>query len=153
VTPPRDVDILLPLVVALTTIFCTIVIHSLALVTIVRFVRHERRLGRAGVRFCTDVTIVARAMLVALAAHLVEIAAWALVFGICGEFSQLGRAVYHSAMNYTTLGNGHAEMSVSWRILAPLEGTDGMLMFGVSTAMLFAVIQRLVQARFGELRS
>jgi hypothetical protein len=33
-----------------------------------------------------------------------------------------------------------------------LEAANGVLMFGVSTAMIFAVIQRLVQARFTDLR-
>jgi hypothetical protein len=33
--------------------------------------------------------------------------------------------------------------------LGPLEAADGMLMFGVTTAMIFAVIQRLVQAKLG----
>jgi len=51
-------------------------------------------------------------------------------------------------MNYTTLGDTDTVMSPSWRLLAPLEAANGMLMFGVSTAMLFAVIQRLIQTRF-----
>jgi len=40
----------------------------------------------------------------------------------------------------------------SWRLLGPLEAADGMLMFGVTTAMIFAVIQRLVRARLPDLR-
>ena len=32
--------------------------------------------------------------------------------------------------------------------LWPLEAPDGMLMFGVSTAKIFAVLQRLIQIRF-----
>jgi hypothetical protein len=43
-------------------------------------------------------------------------------------------------------------MTPSWRLLGPLEAANGMLMFGVSTAMIFAVIQRLIQARFLDLR-
>jgi hypothetical protein len=43
-------------------------------------------------------------------------------------------------------------MSPSWKLLGPLEAANGMLMFGVSTAMIFAVIQRLVQARFVDLK-
>ncbi len=123
------------------------------MLSVVYFVRYELRLGRAGVRFYKDVAIVAGATLVALAAHLVAIATWALVFSLCGEFSQLGGAIYHSAMSYTTLGDADTVMSASWRILAPLEGANGMLMFGVSTAMLFAVIQRLIQTRLGETSS
>jgi hypothetical protein len=69
---------------------------------------------------------------------------------LCGEFSQLAAAFYHSGMNYTTLGDSEKVMSPSWRLLAPLEAANGMLMFGVSTAMLFAVIQRLFQIRFSE---
>src|SRR4030095_7412059 len=90
------------------------------------------------------------ATLVLLAAHVVAIGAWGVVFSLCGEFSQLTRAVYHSGMNYTTLGDSDKVMSPSWRFLAPLEAANGMLMFGVSTTMLFAVIQRLMQIRRGE---
>jgi len=56
-------------------------------------------------------------------------------------------------MNYTTLGDSDKVMSPSWRLLASLEAANGMLMFGVSTAMLFAVIQRLIQTRLSELSS
>ncbi len=150
---PDRIAILLPLGVAVAISFCTVIIHALAMMPIVHFVRYELRRGHAGVRFWRDVTIVAGATLVALAAHLVAIATWALVFSLCGEFSQLGGAVYHSAMSYTTLGDGDTVMSASWRLLAPLEGANGMLMFGVTTALLFAVIQRLIQTRLGEPRS
>jgi hypothetical protein len=43
-------------------------------------------------------------------------------------------------------------MSPAWRLLGPLEAANGMLMFGVSTAMIFAVIQRLIEARFADLK-
>ena len=32
-------------------------------------------------------------------------------------------------------------MTPSWRMLAPLEAANGMLMFGVSTAIIFVVMQ------------
>ena len=147
---PDRIAILLPVGVAVTMTFCTIVIHGLGLIGIVHFLRYELRHGRAGVLFWRDVGIVAGATLVALAAHLVAVATWALVFTLCGEFSQLAPALYHSGMNYTTLGDSDKVMSPSWRLLAPLEAANGMLMFGVSTAMLFAVIQRLFQIRFSE---
>ena len=147
---PDRVAILLPLGVAVTLTFCTVIIHALALMPIIYFVRYELRHDRAGVLFWRDVGIVAGVTLVALAAHLIAVAAWAVVFTLCGEFSQLAPALYHSGMNYTTLGDSDKVMSPSWRLLAPFEGANGMLMFGVSTAMLFAVIQRLFQIRFNE---
>ena len=69
-----------------------------------------------------------------------------------GEFQAFQLAFYHSAMNYASLGYGDIIMSPAWRMLGPLEAVDGLLMFGVSTAMVFAVIQRLVQTRFPDLR-
>ncbi len=147
---PDRVAILLPLGVAVTVTFFTIIVQALVLMPIIHFVRYELRVGRAGVRFWRDVGIVAGAALVALAAHLVAIATWALVFSLCGEFSHLAVAVYHSGMNYTTLGDSDMVMSPSWRLLASLEAANGMLMFGVSTAILFAVIQRLIQTRLSE---
>jgi hypothetical protein len=146
---PDRAAILLPLGVAVAITFCTVIIQALAMMPMVHFVRYELRLGRAGVRFWKDIAIVTGATLVALAAHLVAIATWAMVFSLCGEFSQLAEAVYHSGLNYTTLGDS-AVISPSWRLLVPLEGANGMLMFGVSTAMLFAIVQRLIQTRLGE---
>jgi Ion channel len=149
---PR-VAILIPLAVGASAVLCTIVIHALALGATVNFVRHEKRLGRAGAGFWIDLAIVVLAISFAFVAHLIEIALWAVLFVICGEFQELGIAYYHSAVNYTTLGYGDITMTPSWRLLGPLEAADGALMFGVSTAMIFAVIVRLVQAKFEDLRN
>ena len=143
----NGMKILLPIIVGTATTVVTIVIHALALRTVIQFVRHQRLHGHAGVHFSMDVIIVAGATLLAFVAHLAEIALWALVFVLCGEFPDFAAAVYHSAENYTTLGYGDVVMSASWRLLGPLEAGDGMLMFGVSTALIFAVISSLVEAR------
>lgn len=147
-TQTDRIAILIPLAVAIIAVACTIIIHALALNATVHLVRHERRLGRAGTSFWNNVAIVAVAILFAFAAHLVEIAFWAVLFMICGEFQEFGTAYDHSAVNYTTLGYGNVVMTPSWRLLGPLESANGILMFGVSTAMIFAVIQLLIQARF-----
>jgi hypothetical protein len=147
-TGVRSAAILVPLVVALPTILATIVIHGLVVLAVVHLVLRERRLGRAGIRFWRDLLIVSGTALLALLAHLIEIVIWAVVFEFCGEFSQLSAAVYHSAVNYTSLGYGDVVMSAEWRFLGPLETADGMVLFGITTAMTFAVIARLVQTRF-----
>ena len=147
---PDRIAILLPLGIAMSITFCTVIINALVMMPMIYFVHYELRLGRAGVRFWKDIVIVAGATVVALAAHLLAIATWALVFSFCGEFSQFAEAVYHSGLNYTTLGDSDAVISPSCRLLVPLEGANGMLMFGVSTAMLFALVQRLIQTRLGE---
>ena len=118
-----------------------------------KFVRHEKQVGRAGTNFWSDLVIVAVAMSIALVAHLMEIALWAVLFRICREFPDFGAAYYHSAVNYTTLGYGDLIMTSSWRLLGPMEAADGMLMFGVTTAIIFAVIQRLIETRYVDLRA
>jgi ion channel len=150
-TQVHQVAILIPLVVAATAVACTIIIRALAVIATVNFMRRERRLGRVGEGFWIDLSIVALAISIALVAHLAEIAVWAVLFLVCGEFSDFGNSYYHSAVNYTTLGYGDVIMTPSWRMLGPLEAANGMLMFGVSTAIIFAVIQRLIQVRFADL--
>ena len=152
-TQTHRVAILIPLAVGASAVLCTIFIHALAVGATVNFVRHEKRLGRAGAGLWIDLRIVVLVMSFAFVAHLIEITLWAVLFVICGEFQEFGIAYYHSAVNYTTLGYGDVIMTPSWKLLGPLEAADGALMFGVSTAMIFAVIVRLVQAKFEDLRS
>ena len=144
----QHIAFLIPASVGIAAVICTIFIHALPLSATVNFVRRKEKLGRAGVGFWMDTEIVARVILYALVAHLVEIAFWAVLFVICREFSDFDTAYYHSAVNYTSLGYGDIVMSPAWRLLGPLETANGMLLFGVSTAMIFAVIQRLFVARY-----
>ena len=151
-TQVHQIAIVTPLIVGGGAALCTIFIHGLAVGATVNFFRRETRLGRAGMRYAIDFTIVVLVMSFAFVAHVIEVAVWARLFLICGEFHEFGTAYYHSAVNYTTLGYGDLIMSPSWKLLGPLEAADGSLMFGVSTAMIFAVILRLIQTRFADLR-
>lgn len=151
--PDQRFALLKPLVVGVIPIVATIFTHGFAVLATVSFIRREKRLGRAGASTRHDLLIVLLTMSFALAAHLLEIAWWAIVFIFCGEFQAFGTAYYHSAVNYTTLGYGDLIMTPAWRLLGPLESANGMLMFGVSTALIFAVMQRLVETRFVDLRN
>jgi Ion channel len=145
------IPILIPLALGAVAVVCTVLIHALVLNVSLSFVRRERRLGRAGKSFWIDVAIVSLAVLFGFVAHLVGIGLWAGLFVFCGEFSAFGAAYYHSAVNYTTLGYGDVIMSPSWKLLGPLEAANGALMFGVSTAIVFALVQRLILDRFADL--
>jgi len=151
-TQALRIPILLPLAVGAVVILCTIFIHAMSVAASLNIVRRERRLGRTGRSFWSDFPVVVVAMLATLAAHLIEIALWAEVFVLCREFPYFGTAYYHSAVNYTTLGYGDLVMTPQWRFLGPLEAANGMLLFGVSTAMVFALIQWLIETRYGDLR-
>ena len=136
------------LLVAVLTTFFTVVVHSLLPGVVVRGVLHHIARGRAG-NWLWDVILVTKFTLLALAAHFVEIALWALSFVLCGEFSNFAFALYHSGVTYTTLGDSTTVLSARWRLLDPVEAANGMLMFGVTTAIIFAVIVRLIEAKFG----
>jgi len=146
-----QVAVLLPMAAGSIVALCTILIHSLTLGLTVRFFLREKSLGRVGSAVSMNLGIFVLAMSFAFAAHLSEIALWAALFVMCGEFNSFKLAYYHSAVNYTTLGYGDLIMTPSWKLLGPLEAADGALMFGVSTAMIFAVAQRLMHAKFGDL--
>ena len=152
-TQNHQFAILVPLVVGAGAVVCTIFVHALAMVATVNLFRRERKRGRAGAGALIDLVILTLAISFAFVAHLIEIALWAVLLVLCGEFQEFGTAYYCSAVNYSTLGYGDLLLTPSWRLLGPLEATNGALMFGVSAAMVFAVIQRLVLARFEDLRS
>jgi ion channel len=148
---PR-IPMLVPLAVGVITFVCTIFVHVLPLGATVTIFRREKRLGEVGASFWRDFATVGLIILISLVAHLIEIALWAAVFMVCGEFREFGTAYYHSAVNYTTLGYGDLIMSPKWRLLGPLEAANGIMMFGVSTAMIFTLVIRLTEARFVDLR-
>lgn len=150
-TGKDQVAVLLPMVAGSVAALFSILIHSVTLGVTIRFFRRERRLGRVGKIASINLEIFVLAILFAFVAHLTEIALWAGLFVICGEFKSFELAYYHSAVNYTTLGYGDLIMTPRWKLLGPLEAADGALMFGVSTAMIFAIAQRLMRARFEDL--
>ena len=82
-----------------------------------------------------------------LVAHLVNIALWAVLFCLCREFADFPAAYYHSAVNYSSLGYGDVVMSPRWRLLGPLETVDGIVMFGISTALIVTLMSRLIERR------
>lgn len=147
-----QVAIFFPLVTGSFAVVSTVLIHCFALGASVNLFRHERKVRRIGSALSIDLGIFVLTISFAFVAHLVEIGIWALLFIVCGEFKSAEIAYYHSAVNYSTLGYGDLIMTPSWKLLGPLEAVDGALMFGVSTAMIFAVAQRLMRARFGDLQ-
>ncbi len=54
-------------------------------------------------------------------------------------------AVYHSAVNFTSLGYGDIVMSKRWKLMGPLEAANGVLMFGMTSAALMAILQQLIK--------
>ena len=152
-TQNHQFAILYPLVVGVGAVACTIFVHALALAATVNLFRHERKVGRAGAGALMDLAIVALATSFAFVAHLIEIALWAVLLIACGEFQGFANAFYHSAVNYTTLGYGDLLMTPSVAVVGTIGGGErSPHVRRFTTAMLFAVIQRLLLTRFEDLR-
>jgi voltage-gated potassium channel len=146
---PSHIAILSSLLVGLAATLGTIVIHGLAVHTIILTLRRNLQRGVLGRRIWMNMTFVMGATLLAFAGHLGEIALWAFALDITGAVADFGAAIYSSAGSYTTSGSD-VVLPPQWKLLGPLEAVDGMLMFGLSTAFIFAVIQRLIHARFDD---
>jgi hypothetical protein len=84
-------------------------------------------------------------MLVMLAGNLAQMFVWACLFYAFGEFADFAAAFYHSVVNFTTLGYGDLVMSQQRRLLGALEAANGVLMFGLTTGFLFALLWELLQ--------
>ena len=91
------------------------------------------------------------AMFVMTAGSLVQIAVWATLFIGLGEFDELYEAIYHSAVNFTSLGYGDVVMSKPWKLLGPLEAVNGILMLGMTGGALMAIVQQLIRVQRGGL--
>ena len=76
--------------------------------------------------------------------HWLQILVWA-GFYRWKCFSSWESALYFSAASYSTVGYGDLVLPVKWRTLGPVESVAGVLMCGLSTALLFAIVIRLVQ--------
>ncbi len=78
-----------------------------------------------------------------LATHFVEVFAWAFFYFASGMVANLKEAISYSVNYYTTLGATGIELPGRWQGLGGFEAITGMLMFGWSTAVLAAVVQKL----------
>lgn len=73
----------------------------------------------------------------------VEVWFWALAYWSIGAFDTFATALYFSTVTFSTLGYGDIVPEPGWRLLAGLEGVDGFLLIGWSTAYLIAASTRV----------
>jgi hypothetical protein len=86
-------------------------------------------------------------MLVMMVANLLQVALWGGLFVLLGEFEQLDPAIYHSAVNFTSLGYGDVVMKLEWKLLGPLEAANGVLMMSMTAAGMTAILQHTVRSQ------
>ena len=100
-----------------------------------RWLGHRRLLG---IIVLTASLSLAVALLFSLAAML-----WALAYLLVGAFLHFHVAVYYSLTMITTTGYDGIDLPLHWRLMGMLEAVSGVLLAGISTAFLFAVLQKV----------
>jgi hypothetical protein len=73
--------------------------------------------------------------------HAIEAAIWAAAYMWLGALDSPTDAMLYSVDSMTTRGASGLVLQQPWRIMGALEAADGMLLFGISTAYIFAVMQ------------
>ncbi len=67
---------------------------------------------------------------------------WAIALWVIGIFQTFETTVYFSLVVFTTLGFGDILMPPEWRLLGGLAAANGLLIFGLLTAMLVETLRQ-----------
>jgi hypothetical protein len=127
----------------LPLIVLTVVFHAFGLLLISERVEqiHKNAAVRYGYPVMFVVSIGGSAMLAAVL-HGVEGMMWAGAYLAVGALPDYKDAALYSLSAMTTYGDSNLHLEKHWRLLGALEALDGMLLFGLTTAFLFGIIQK-----------
>ena len=128
----------------------TVLLQSVGMATIIHWIRvHQaRRTHELGI--LRSSVLLVRFTSVILILHLLQILLWA-GFYRWNCFPSWDAAFYFSAESYSTVGYGDLILPLMWRNLGPLESITGVLMCGLSAALLFAIVLRLARSSMSHL--
>ena len=88
---------------------------------------------------------------VLVAAHTVQVWIWGLLIFLFGVIDDFYDAVYFSLVTYTTVGYGDIVLPEGFRIFGAFAGVAGLLVFGLSTAFLGALLVRILSETYSNL--
>jgi hypothetical protein len=136
------------LMVAGVLVIATFAIHAVGLIILTRTVRREareeveRHINPASFEGVSLVVVIVFGIFVL---HAAEIFLYALAFRGLGAVGSLPDAVYFSAMTYGTLGYNDDLIDPAWRLVAAIEGINGLLLIGWSTAFFVTMMGRMIR--------
>ena len=82
-------------------------------------------------------------ILLMFVALFLQVYLWALTYLLLGAIEELEQALYFSMVTFTTLGYGDIVLPAKWNLLSSIEGANGIMMVGWTTAIVMAVVQRV----------
>ena len=127
----------------------TVAIHAIGSVRWLHFIKkwHDKWTNISDTRLLYGAVIWTAVVLLLL--HFIEVVLWALFYFMLPDNAGLSNwpeAVYFSVVTFTTLGYGDITLNPEWRQLSGMQAMVGIVVFGLTTAILFTVIQRLWRA-------
>jgi hypothetical protein len=133
--------------VGLSLIVLTVAIHTSAVVLMALGLERRTRVrDNAQVRdwrgaIPVVISHIGAVTLLLAALHGLEGVIWAVAYRWLGGFDSFTDASVYSLSTLTTSEVTGATLPSRWQMLSALEAVNGVLLFGISTAFLFAVIQ------------
>jgi hypothetical protein len=89
----------------------------------------------------TIVTLICTVGLFLAALHVLEGGLWAAAYWWLGAIRSPAEAILYSVDSISTRGGSGLTLNPYWQLMGALEAVDGMLLFGISTAFIFAIAQ------------
>lgn len=127
----------------------TVLIHTFGLIVVTNVMGHlvaRFKMDGRRSRILAMVTIVFGILILLT----LEVWLWAGSFFLLGLFDDFATALYFSTTTFSTLGYGDVVPNEEWRIFAAMEGVNGFLLIGWSTAYLITAGTRIGPFRAGE---
>ena len=143
--------ILLNLLVGFAVMLACLIVQAAVAFWSVRYYVRQSTNAAAPHKFIASIRPLIVAMLAMLAANFIQVTLWGLVFLWLEEFTELYEAIYHSAVNFSSLGYGDVVMSKDRKLLGPLEAINGVIMLGMTSAALMVILQQLIRAQRDEI--
>jgi hypothetical protein len=130
---------------SLPLIVFTMILHVLALGFVFRLVVEAHTRGEAAGRAAPmrASVLVMVFILAAIILHAIEAGCWGLAYLLLGGLPDARHAMLYSLNAMTTFGHVTFELAEPWKLMGALEALNGILLFGLSTAFMFALLVRL----------
>jgi hypothetical protein len=137
---------ILELSVSTALVLTTVLIHAVGLLLLVRLTRreaiHEEKEGVQAMSV-RGVAIIVLVVLGLFVLHGIEIWLYAVVFTELGAIETMRHAVYFSTQTYAAIGYSDDAIAHQWRLVAAIEGINGLLLIGWSTAFFVTMMAKL----------
>jgi hypothetical protein len=131
------------LALATVMVGLTVTLHFFGLLGLLWVLRNRGHRFQAHVSWVGQGAAILFVVLGLVAVITAEIWLYALAYLAVGALGDLEAALYFSTTSFTTLGYGDVVLDQRWRLLGAIEGANGLLLFGWSTAFLISVTGRM----------